>query len=121
MNAASQQTMNLVHSSGKPGASCPTTNISVRFVAAEPLNLQINHVMKTSLQENPIHPALFRIAAIIGNPITPINGISTSARLKNEFAAFRREIAKPRAANIVKPQPKMPVTEARGWSFPIHK
>lgn len=77
--------------------------------------------MKTSPQENPIHPALFRIAAILGNPITPINGIFTSAKLKNEFAAFRREIAKSRAANTVKPQIKMPVTEACGWSFPIHK
>jgi len=74
--------------------------------------------MKTSLQENPIHPALFRIAAIFENPI---NAISTSAKLKREFEAFRREIAKPRAANIVKPQPKMPVTEACGWSFPIRK
>jgi hypothetical protein len=70
--------------------------------------------MKTSLQENPIHPALFRIAAIIGNPVTPINGISTSAKLKKEFAAFRREIAKSRVVNIVKPQSKMPVTEAWG-------
>ena len=113
--------MNLAHSSGKLGASYPTTNISVRFVAAEPFNLQINHIMKTSMQENPIHPALFRIAAIIGNPITPINEISTSAKLRNEFAAFRREIAKSRAKNIVKPQPKTPVTEARGWSFPIRK
>jgi hypothetical protein len=113
--------MNLVHSSGKPGASHPTTNISVRFVADEPLNLQINHVMKTSLQENPIHPALFRIAAIIGNPATPIEEISTSGKLKKEFEAFRREIAKPRAANIVKPHSKMPVTEACGWSFPIRK
>src|SRR6202034_723890 len=118
MNAASQQTMNLVHSSGKPGASDPTTNISVRFVADEPLNLQINHAMKTSLQENPIHPALFRIAAIIGNPNTPINEISTSAKLKKEFEAFRRMLAKSSAANIVTPQSRMTVTEACGWSFP---
>jgi hypothetical protein len=74
--------------------------------------------MKTSLQENPIHPALFRIAAIFGDPNTPINEISSSAKLKKEFEAFRRDIAKSRAANIVKPQPKMPVTEACGWSFP---
>jgi hypothetical protein len=113
--------MNLGHSSGKPGASYPTTNISVRFVADEPLNLQINHVMKTSLQENPIHPALFRIAAIFGNPNTPINEISTSAKLKKEFDAFRREIAKSKAVNIAKSQPNMPVTEACGWSFPIRK
>jgi len=111
--------MNLVHSKGKPGASFPTTSINVRFVADEPLNLQINHAMKTSLQENPVHPALFRIAAIVGNPITPINGNPAPSAIKKEFATFRREIAKSMAARTVRTQPKTPVTETCGWTFPI--
>ena len=108
--------MNLPHSSGKPGASSTTINISVRFVADEPIYFQIKHLMKTSFQENHIHPALFRIAAIFENPI---NEIYTSAKLKREFEAFRREIAKSRDANIVKPQLKMRETEGCGWSFPF--
>src|SRR5260221_678100 len=48
MNATSQQTMNPPHSSGKPGASFPATNISVRFVVDEPRNFRINHAMKAS-------------------------------------------------------------------------
>jgi hypothetical protein len=121
MNATSRQTMNLVHSSGKPGASFPTTNISVRFVADEPLDLQIKNPMKTSFQENPVHPALFRIAAIIENPLASAAGKSAASMLKKEFAAFRRGIEKSMATGITKSQSKIPVTEGCGWSFPIRK
>jgi hypothetical protein len=121
MNATSRQIMNPAHSSGKPGASYPTTNISVRFVADEPLDLQIKNHMKTSLQENPIHPALFRIAAIIENPLTSAAGKSASSILKKEFAAFRKAIAKSMAAGTLKSRSKMSETEACGWSFPIRK
>jgi hypothetical protein len=113
-------TMNLAHSRCKSGASRSTTNISVRFVLNEPLDLKINHVMKTSLQENPIHPALFRIAAMIGNPVTPVNGTSASSDLKKEFEAFRREIAKSKTTtDTLKSQTEIPPRETCGWSFPF--
>jgi hypothetical protein len=121
MDAARRQTMKLVHPRGKSGASFPTTNIGVRFVPAESFNLEINYRMKTSVQNKPVHPAsLFRIAAMVGSPITPISEMLGSAKMK-EFAAFRKEIAKSMAADIVKPQPEMPVMEACGWAFPIRK
>jgi hypothetical protein len=68
--------------------------------------------MKTSLQNKPVHPAsLLRIAAMLGGSITPISEIPGSAKMKEEFEAFRRKIAKSMAAGIVKPQPEIPVTE----------
>lgn len=117
MNPASLQTLNLPHSSGKPGVY-PSMSISVRFAVEEPVHLQIKKNMKTSAQENTIHPALFRIAAMIGNPITPLNGGSIPDTIKKEFAALKKEIVK--SMTIEKSQPKMPVT-ACGWSFPIRK
>jgi hypothetical protein len=122
MDAASKQNMKLMHSRGKPGASFPTTNIGVRFAPAESFNLQIKYQIKTSLQNKPFHTAsLFRIAAMVGSPITPTSEIPGSAKMKGEFATFGRKIAKSMAAEIVKPQPEIPVTEACGWTFPIRK
>jgi hypothetical protein len=41
----------------------PLFKINVRFADEEPLHFQIKHSMKTHLQNIPLHPALFQIAA----------------------------------------------------------
>jgi hypothetical protein len=61
-------TVDHVPTKSKPGVRFLTGKLSVRFADDQPLYFQIKHLMKTSLQTNSIHPALFQIAARIGAP-----------------------------------------------------
>jgi hypothetical protein len=89
------------------------TGISVRFAATAPFELQIKHAMKTSapVQNKPILPSLFQIAARVENftsARTPFNDLmlhpdKLAAALKNAksendaFEATRKFSRIPRA------------------------
>lgn len=89
--------MNLPHSNGKPGAF----RISARFVPNEPLDMQIKHLMKTSLQNDFVSPhALFRIAAFIDEKIPTSKVFEyeyAPAPTESAFASLRLEAAKSKA------------------------
>lgn len=93
MNAASQQTVNLAHSNGRPDALSTPAHISVRFAPAEPIDFQIKHLMKTS-QDHSMHPALFRIAAFIEDAAAPNLFESAPVVTEAAFARLRLEAAK---------------------------
>ncbi len=55
----------------KPGVHFLIGELSVRFVDNQPFILHIKNLTKTPLPTNPIHPALFQIAARIETPASP--------------------------------------------------
>jgi hypothetical protein len=69
-------------SNSKPEVRFSTGKLSVRFAEDRPFCFQIKHLMKTSFQTGPIHPALFQIAARIEAPMLP--RVSKSAPLVDQ-------------------------------------
>jgi Glycogen recognition site of AMP-activated protein kinase len=64
------------------------TNINIRFVATPPIQLQIKHAMKTSvlIQNEPLIPSLFRIAAHFEDFVTVTAPKSAPAPHPTPFA-----------------------------------
>jgi hypothetical protein len=58
-----QPLLNFAAAQDKTEVDQPLLIINVRFADEEPLHFQIKHSMKTHLQNIPLHPALFQIAA----------------------------------------------------------
>jgi hypothetical protein len=73
MNAAHEIIYEPPASEERIGLFSSATSLKVRFVAASPLQLQIKHAMKTSasIQNKPILPSLFQIAAHFEDFISP--------------------------------------------------
>src|SRR5277367_3491032 len=74
--------------------SVGSSKINIWFAPIQPLYFQIKHAMKTALQNYPIHPALFQIAALIDIPTAPRVFESAPVITESVFASLRREAAK---------------------------
>jgi hypothetical protein len=70
MNSANENKHGSVSSNGEPAISRATGKINIWFAPVRPLHLQIKPAMKTALQNYPVHPALFQIAALVEIPTT---------------------------------------------------
>ncbi len=85
-----------VNSTGEPGRVPPPGKIKIRFAPVEPVTFQIKHRMKTPIQNNPLHPALFQVAALMENqiPATPRFFESTPDLTWTALAGLKLEAAK---------------------------
>ena len=98
MNSTNEKKSGFVGLNGHPGISPLTSKINIWFGPVQPLHFQIKHVMKTSLQNYPFHPALFRIAPLIENPSDHRVFESAPSVTEAAFANLGLETAKLKAA-----------------------
>jgi hypothetical protein len=68
--------------------------INIWFAPFQPLHFQIKHAMKTALQNYPLHPALFQIAAFVEIPTTPRIFGSAPVVTASAFTSLRLAAAK---------------------------
>jgi hypothetical protein len=85
-------------SNGEKGVSPSTSRINVSFARDRLFYLPIQHVMKTSFQVYPAHPALFKIAARIENSTAPWVFESHPDVIEAAFANLRLAAVKSKIA-----------------------
>jgi hypothetical protein len=88
-----------VSSKGEPAIARSKSKINIWFAPSEPLHFQIKHAMKTELQNYPVHPALFQIAALVEHPTAARIFESAPAVTASAFVSLRLTAAKSKAAN----------------------
>lgn len=111
--------MNLAHSNDKPGAPLPAARISVQFVAASAIQLQIKP-MKSALIENQraFNPSFQIIPNVREIYRTPFEELArfpekleaslNAAKIENDIFAASRETGNKRATRSAAPWPANP-------------
>jgi|SRR5580693_8996511 hypothetical protein len=94
MNSANENKQGSVSSNGEPAISRSTGKINIWFAPIRPLHFQIKHAMNTALQNYPVQPALFQIAALVEISTTPRIFESAPAVTASAFASLRLAAAK---------------------------